>query len=334
MHRLVKAAVQALAAAAESYEGSAAAERAAGAAAAAAAAACGSCTEAASRRTTRERAIAGVAQLLQRRLSTRSAGSGGGGGGTESVSGSGGSSGLLTPAVGGTAGAGGGVLLLAAGPSSRLLDAHPPGSQPWPLPLPASARRSSASSRRSTQGAPPASAVPGWGPPSFAGAMLACLEAGGRLPENKKAAWGGHRCLSDFGITEGDRAAAEAVALLKLQVRARRGGVLKWLGVPRIRTVAVLHACSVVSACPRSRPQPGPVMRERSRHPPSSPPRAAPCTACRRQANRGDLSGLGAARPAHVLLLLDAWFTGFQVGSRQGRRGFVWAQSKAASLLG
>jgi hypothetical protein len=286
MHRLVRAGVQALAAAIEPYEASAATERATAAAAAAA----GGRSEAGSRRSTRDVALAGVAQLLQRRLSARStASSDGGGGGC----GSGGSSGLVTPAGGrGAPGSGGRLLEL-----SQLAQSRPASAS-----ASASARRSSAGSRRSTRGAPPPTAVPGAGPPSFAGAMLACLEAGGRLPENKRGAWAAHRCVAEFGISEDGKAAAEAVAALKQQVGTR----------PRARRRrAGRAAASSRTSTGRTRVRKQPAHP----HPPSLP--STPAT----QVNRGDFGAVASARPAAVLLLLDGWFSGFDVG----RAGAAWA---------
>ncbi|GBF98311.1 hypothetical protein Rsub_10974 [Raphidocelis subcapitata] len=234
MHRLVKAAVRALAAGVPQYEAAAAAERLA----------LGAAARAADRRSSdggggggggggarqavavtaaaaapARAALAGYGQMLQRRLSGRGE----------------------RDAAGGTAGAGaaaGGGGAPTAVPPRRLSDLHQL-SRP---PTPPSRRRSTAAR---DGGAPPTS-VPGAGPPSFAGAALACLQAKGRIPDNKRQCWGGLRCVAEFGLGEDGQALADALGQLKLQ------------------------------------------------------------------ANAGDYSGLARARPALVLLLLEAWFTSFQ----------------------
>lgn len=86
----------------------------------------------------------------------------------------------------------------------------------------------------------PATIVCGEGPPSYTGAMLACLQAKGRLPDNKPL-WAGLASLAGFGLTEDGHAAAEALGQLKLQVGPCGGA----LGACRMARIPIGSPCSL-----------------------------------------------------------------------------------------
>ena len=107
----------------------------------------------------------------------------------------------------------------------------------WPGPGPLGGlgqllqRRFSGRDLQSTAGrdaaSAPAATTVGGAPPTYAGAMLTCLQAKGRLPQNRPA-WGGLACLAGFGLSEDAQAVSEVLGQLKLQV-GRNG--CKWTDI-------------------------------------------------------------------------------------------------------
>jgi hypothetical protein len=227
LHRLVKTAVQTLVGGIGPYETAAADERAA---AVVAAEVGGGLVEP---RGVTHPTLSSLGLMLQRRLSSKDRG-------------------VVSDFAGSTARSS-----ELSTPTNMLLP-----SQQQQQPAPSSRRRSTAS----RDGLAPPTSVPSIGPPSFAGAMLACLQAHGRVPDNKKGSWAALRSLGEFGLGEEGRALADGLSQLKLRVSfghvgryilgARQTVLLDPARLHLMETAALNNRLYTINARPTAAPMP------------------------------------------------------------------------------